>query len=74
MKALDALGKWSLIDNYVLVLMMVAFRLHIALPTADTLVKFMKSVNNPELSNIINDALDKTKNVSCIINFSLFDS
>ena len=27
---LDALGKWSLIDAYVLVLMMVAFRFHIA--------------------------------------------
>ena len=29
LEALDALGKWSLIDNYVLVMMMVAFHFHI---------------------------------------------
>jgi hypothetical protein len=29
----DALGKWSLIDAYVLIMMMVAFRFHIANPT-----------------------------------------
>ena len=38
LQALDALGKWSLIDNYVLVLMMVAFRMHIAIPDVDTVV------------------------------------
>ena len=27
---LDALGKWSLVDTYVLVLMMVAFKFHLA--------------------------------------------
>ena len=32
--ALDALGKWSLIDTYVLTLMMVAFRFHIESPAA----------------------------------------
>ena len=29
LEALDALGKWSLIDTFVLVMMMVAFRFHI---------------------------------------------
>jgi hypothetical protein len=33
--ALDALGKWSLIDAYVLVLMMVAFHFHITQPGKD---------------------------------------
>merc|ERR1712196_267607 len=32
LEALDALGKWSLVDSFVLVMMMVAFRFHIAVP------------------------------------------
>lgn len=32
LEALDALGKWSLVDSFVLVMMMVAFRFHIGLP------------------------------------------
>lgn len=32
---LDALGKWSLVDAYVLVLMMVAFRFHLAMTKGD---------------------------------------
>lgn len=34
LQALDALGKWSLIDTYVLTMMMVAFRFHVAVQTA----------------------------------------
>jgi hypothetical protein len=32
--ALDSLGKWSLIDAYVMTLMMVAFHFHVEIPTA----------------------------------------
>eukprot|EP00656_Telonema_subtile_P002700 TRINITY_DN1122_c0_g1_i1.p1 TRINITY_DN1122_c0_g1~~TRINITY_DN1122_c0_g1_i1.p1 ORF type:complete len:2329 (-),score=412.59 TRINITY_DN1122_c0_g1_i1:67-7053(-) len=32
LEALDALGKWSLVDSFVLVMMMVAFRFHIGIP------------------------------------------
>jgi hypothetical protein len=35
---LDALGKWSLVDSFVLVLMMVAFRCHIALASGDNVL------------------------------------
>ena len=36
LRILDALGKWSLIDSYVLVMMIVAFRLTLAVPAVPT--------------------------------------
>ena len=30
--AMDALGKWNMIDSYFMILMFVAFRFHIVLP------------------------------------------
>lgn len=35
LRVVDALGKWSLIDSYVMTLMLVAFRYHIVFPVAD---------------------------------------
>lgn len=35
---LDALGKWSLIDAYVLIMMMASFRLHVEVPTSPAAV------------------------------------
>ena len=35
LRVVDALGKWSLIDSYVMTLMIVAFRYHIVFPVAD---------------------------------------
>ena len=36
LRVLDALGKWSLIDSFVMVLMLVAFRFHIPVPNDPT--------------------------------------
>eukprot|EP00468_Gymnochlora_sp_CCMP2014_P004522 CAMPEP_0167759172 /NCGR_PEP_ID=MMETSP0110_2-20121227/10872_1 /TAXON_ID=629695 /ORGANISM="Gymnochlora sp., Strain CCMP2014" /LENGTH=1283 /DNA_ID=CAMNT_0007645521 /DNA_START=139 /DNA_END=3990 /DNA_ORIENTATION=- len=40
--ALDALGKWSLLDSYVLSLMLVAFRFNISNPTSEIPVEFFE--------------------------------
>jgi len=41
--ALDALGKWSLVDSYLLVAMMVAFRFTLFNPETSALMRILKS-------------------------------
>lgn len=45
--ALDALGKWSLVDTFVMVLFMVAFRFHLASPTTHSLAESIDVVVVP---------------------------
>ena len=45
LKVLDALGKWSLVDSFVMVLMIIAFHFHISLPVQNPEVEEPFAVN-----------------------------